>query len=373
MTEDEDANEHEADDDDFDLTPEQREQLRTSMENLRRSLAPKFDFKFWTFKLPESTLKSFTAISGIAAQQSKMFESLKPMLDVQSAWQKQFAQSAWQKQFKVINSDIFKGTSFGQSNLNLIASQLTRNVDFGLSKSFSRIAEQFAAQQSAWLKSIGPTLERLKASFYPPNLRGIEGLKFEEVEQVVMLDGIPLYGVPRTSIAEALIRAEGAAKRREILGRRWKAISADCRAAVVGSESEAVVPFAPAAVAALDALDSGHTAAAQALAGSLLDSIVNTYFGQDRYKYTPNRKTTTIAAYAELRVREFIAFAPIWQAWQRFFASEGDPIPTTFSRNATVHTVSSKQFSRRNAVQGLMLGCSLLFFLDEQAARRQSA
>ena len=132
MAEDEDANEHEADDDDFDLTPEQREQLRTSMENLRRSLAPKFDFKLRTFKLPESTLKSFTAISGIAAQQSKMFESLKPMLD---------AQSAWQKQFKVINSDIFKGTSLAQSNLNLIASQLTRNVDFGLSKSFSRIAE----------------------------------------------------------------------------------------------------------------------------------------------------------------------------------------------------------------------------------------
>ena len=117
MAEDEDANEHEADDDDFDLTPEQREQFRTSMENLRRSLAPKFDF---TFKLPESTLK-------------------------------------------VSNSDIFKVPSLAQSNLNLIASQLTRNVDFGLSKSFSRIAEQFAAQQSAWLKSIGPTLERLPA------------------------------------------------------------------------------------------------------------------------------------------------------------------------------------------------------------------
>jgi hypothetical protein len=117
VAEDEDANEHEADDDDFDLTPEQREQFRTSIENLRRSLAPKFDF---TFKLPESTLK-------------------------------------------VSNSDIFKVPSLAQSNLNLIASQLTRNVDFGLSKSFSRIAEQFAAQQSAWLKSIGPTLERLPA------------------------------------------------------------------------------------------------------------------------------------------------------------------------------------------------------------------
>jgi hypothetical protein len=59
-------------------------------------------------------------------------------------------------------------------------------------------------------------------AFYPPNLRSIEGLEFEEVEQVVMADGIALFGLPRASIAEALIRANGAQERRKILGRRWK-------------------------------------------------------------------------------------------------------------------------------------------------------
>ncbi|WP_284982855.1 hypothetical protein [Arthrobacter sp. efr-133-TYG-118] len=39
----------------------------------------------------------------------------------------------------------------------------------------------------------------------------------------------------------------------------------------------------------------------------------------------------------------------------------------TFSRNATAHTVSPRQFNRRNAVQGIMVACSLLYRLDEKA------
>ena len=112
-------------------------------------------------------------------------------------------------------------------------------------ESVAKIAHQFAAQQSSWLKTLGPTIERLKESFYPPNLRGTEDLEFEDVEKVVMADSIALYGVPRAAIAEALIRADSAAKRRQILGRRWKTISADCREAVEGLQSELSRPMWP--------------------------------------------------------------------------------------------------------------------------------
>jgi hypothetical protein len=111
---------------------------------------------------------------------------------------------------------------------------LAKNLDFGFNKTAAKLAAQFAAQQSSWLKTIGPTLATLKSSFYPDNLQAIEDLEFEEVEEVVMLDGIALYGAPRTEIAEKLIRAETTSARRDILGRRWKAISADCRTAVEG-------------------------------------------------------------------------------------------------------------------------------------------
>jgi hypothetical protein len=124
-------------------------------------------------------------------------------------------------------------------------------------------------------------------------------------------------------------------------------------------------------VAALDALDGGDTAAAQALVGSLIDSLLTAYFGNDRTNFTPNRNgTRTTSAYGEFTIREFIAFAPMWQAYQQFWVEGGDHVPTTFSRNATAHTVSPRQFSRRNAVQGLLFACSLLYFFDEQVEAR---
>lgn len=340
------------------LTPEQEAALRRNMEIIARSLTPKI--KLPTVTLPESTLRNIAAISRIAdTQQAMVASAIKPILE---------AQAAWQKQFPVINSDIFKNHALAQSNLNLIASQLTKSIDFGIAESVAKIAAQFTAQQAAWLKSIGPAIASMRAAFYPANLRSIEGLKFEEVEQVAMVDGIPLYGVPRTSTAEALIRADGASKRREILGRRWKTISADCRDAMESCTSEAVAPYVHFTVAAIDALDAGHTEAAQALAGSLVDAILSSYFGKDRYKYTPDKKgKRTKDAYDEFSVRQFIAFAPMWQTYQQFFVTDGDKVPATFSRNATAHTVSRRQFNRRNAVQGLLVACSLLYRLNEEA------
>ncbi len=362
--------------DEPDLTPEQREKLRESMANLSRDIAPNH-FKIQNivgpafskiaadmvkiprFTLPESTLKNIASVSGITSPHSRIMDAFKPALEMQTTWQ---------KQFKFIDSDFFKNHAATQTQFAKLAEQITKNVDFGLSDSFAKLAQQVAASQSAWLKDIGPSLAKLTAAFYPSNLRGTEGLRFEQVEEVVMADGIALYGVPRRTIAEALIGADSAAKRREILGRRWKAISADCRAVAEGCKAEVVKPYARTALRALDALDAGHAEAAQALTGSLLDSVVNTYFGDQRYLYTPDKHgKRTNSAYDQFGAHEFIAFAPVWQAWQKFFPNEGVPIPHTFSRNATAHTVSTKQYSRRNAVQGVMIVCGILAFIEKQA------
>lgn len=350
------------------LTPEQREALRTTMERVRRSLAPKVDFKLphQAQFIPDSVLKNTATLSAfVEAQQTIVNNSIKRFFD---------SQAALQKQFSVINSDIFKTAALPQSTFNRIASQLAKNIDFGLSETMAEVASQFAEQRASWLKNIGSALANINATFYPLNLRDIEGLEFEQVERVVMVDGIPLYGVPRTSTAEALIRAESAQKRRDILGRRWKTISADCREVATACTTAAVTPYVAFAVAALDALDTGHTEAAQALACSLIDAILSAYFKKDRYKFTPDRKgKRTKDAYDEFTIRQFIAFAPIWNTYQQFFVEDGDVIPDTFSRNATAHTVNRRQYNRRNAIQGLMVACSLLCRLNEEAAARKAA
>lgn len=390
------------------LTEEQREKLRKTMDSLSRAIAP-MEFKFQNlvspafsklmlgmgklpaFMLLESVFKSFSLTSGLTdlagSAQLSAAKALKPFLDSQAAIRPFLDQQAsaaavlkpfldqkalLANQFSLINSDLFKNSVLGQqSTLNAVTAQITKNIDFGLGGSFAKLAQQIADQQSTWLKNIGPNLEWLKGSFYPANLRDIDDLHLEEVEQVVMVDGIALYAVPRKTIAEALVRAAGAAKRRDILGRRWGAIAADCREAVTGCTKATVKPYLSVTLAAVDALEDGHVEAAQALVGSLLDSIVNSYFGKDRYLYTPNQRTPNNAGYEEFGIREYIAFAPVWQAWQKFFPKDGLPVPYTFSRNATAHTVSPKQYTRRNAVQGLMIASGILVFLNEQAARAE--
>ncbi|GAA1928138.1 hypothetical protein GCM10009737_32490 [Nocardioides lentus] len=287
-----------------------------------------------------------------------MANSFKPMLE---------SLNFRTKQIGVVNTDVLNRAVLAQSNLSSISAQLAKGFDFGQTNAFAKTLKAFSDSQAHWLQSLKPTLTSFGNAFYPPNLRGIEGLTFESVETVVMVDGIPLYGVPRRDIAGALIRAENLSARRVILGRRWEAIVADCRIAIKAMTSPASEPFRDPALAAIKALECGHPEAAQALAGSLVDAIVTSYFGKDRVKYTPNRKgTRTKDAYEEFNVREFFAFAPMWQAYQQFFVVEGDKIPHTFSRNATAHTVSPRQFNRRNAVQALMLVTSLLYRLDEE-------
>ena len=101
-------------------------------------------------------------------------------------------QSGWKKQFDLINSDFFKTHTATQAQFAKLGANLTKTIDFGINDSVTKLAQQFAAQQSSWLKTLGPTLEQLRKSFYPPNLRGIEDLAFEDVEKVVMADGIAL-------------------------------------------------------------------------------------------------------------------------------------------------------------------------------------
>jgi hypothetical protein len=387
----------------FELSPEQAEKLRP-MARIQEVLSPKLDFKpldvlgksaflrnyadiakLGRFILPQATF-NLTGISRMAADMNKFGRLNLPNWVLKGGRGPDFTSSAlsslmpalsiepsWMKQMKLINSDVYKLSGLGQSNLTTLSSILTKNLDFGFEKTAAKLAAQFATQQTSWLNTIGPLLARLNTSFYPSNLQDIEDLEFEEVEAVVMLDGIALYGLPRQELTEKLIRAETTAARRAILGRRWRAISADCRAAVDACNSSTVAPYVSFAVAALDALDGEHTEAAQALAASLLDTVVNGYFGKQRFDLTPNRKTTTPAEYEKFTLREFIVFAPIWQAYQKYKTEDGDPIPNTFSRHASVHGVSARQFSRRNAVQAVLFVSSLLLFLDEEALALEAA
>lgn len=264
-----------------------------------------------------------------------------------------------------IDSDIFKTYALAQPNLSGIASALVQNTDFGQG-AFARALSGFGQSQFDWLERVSDIASRFRKAWLPANLRDIDDVSIELVEEVVMVDGISLYGVPSPEVAGALLKADSAAKRRDILGRRWKVISEDCRQFAGTVVDGPLQDHAALVIPALDALDAGNYAAAQALGATVIDSILRSRVEKKkRTKYLPDKGGNRIVNYDKLGVRQFIAFAPIWQAYQRFDPDDGDSVPTRFSRHATAHTASRRQFNRRNAVQGILLACGLLSFYEE--------
>ncbi|RJQ77685.1 hypothetical protein D5S17_14790 [Pseudonocardiaceae bacterium YIM PH 21723] len=350
------------------LTADDQESLREKINQVRRSLDPDLNRQLPSLAqlIPESVLTTSSALSAFTeGQQAIISNALKPFLA---------SHVFRQGMISAFGSDLFKASTLPHSKLSFFTSEVAKNIDLGVGEAMRTAVSRFAKQQTAWwLSAIGPAVVNFKAAFYPPNLQDIRGLRLAQVKQVVMDDGIPLYGLPRAATAEALVNADSAGMRRDILGRRWRTISRDCREAVTVCKTTRVAPYIVFAVAALDALDAGHTAAAQALAGSLVDTIVRASF-RNWHKFTPDSKgKNTKDAYGKFTVRQYIVLAPMWQTYQQYWVNNGDPVPTTFSRHATAHTVGRRQYTRRNAVQALMFACSLLYWLDEEMTTRAVA
>ncbi|SMD26040.1 hypothetical protein [Kibdelosporangium aridum] len=94
MADDERLGEPAEDDEDIELTLEQQEALRKTMDRVQRSLVPKSGFKLppTAQLIPGSVLKNITALSAYAeTQQALVSNAIKPFLDSQAAWKKTFS------------------------------------------------------------------------------------------------------------------------------------------------------------------------------------------------------------------------------------------------------------------------------------------
>jgi hypothetical protein len=226
--------------------------------------------------------------------------------------------------------------------------------------------EEFAARQLGQLIALQAAVKSSTSSFFPANLRDIHNLQLKEVEGVVLGDGLPLYAVPRQSIAEAILAASSRGDRRTLLEIDAESIVADCSDVLNGLNHESVAALASFGRRSAEALDGGHAEASQALSASVFDTLLRERLGRNAMAlYVPGQQAPTNAAYRELAVRKFIAFAPIREAYAIFRGNTGEPVPTDFNRHATTHAVSNRQYSRVNAVHGLMLVTSLLCFFNE--------
>lgn len=340
------------------------EAARQSLLNIQNNIGSLQAQISANLSIPASTLASIGAVASIVRSQQS---SILGLASTVNGLQSSLSGSAAQANLGILNLQNSIMPSLDAQIRNLVGGLDLR----GFSTAIQGVAE-LAARQSAFISNIAPSIAVSYANMYPKNLRSIDGIRMTRVDALVMQEGLPLYGIPRASTSAALLVAPHYRDRRDIIGRKWTSIAVDCRELLLESTSEETAAYVLFAHEALDALESGHTRAAQALAGTLIDSFLTDYFGEYRRPFTPDRKgKRTTTAYDELGIKQFIAFAPIWRSYQQFVPSEGDAVPRAFSRHATAHTISPQQFSRRNAVQGIMLATSLIYRLHEELQSRE--
>lgn len=227
------------------------------------------------------------------------------------------------------------------------------------------INESFRQQWHDIFEKIGSLRDRI----YPENLRDVEP-RLKDLEGLLLEEGIPLMYVPGPKVVRALLDAPDAVERRRIIGRRWRGIVTDCGAVASSVDHPDLLEARSFALDCVAALRDGHPNPAQALAANLLDSLMHAHFSKDdRVKLTSNKKGKAKFDLNDYGVRVALTFAPVWYAHAEFWTHKGDPIPRMFTRHASAHGVSRTQYSRINAVYGLMLATSVMKFFDVELER----
>ena len=194
-----------------------------------------------------------------------------------------------------------------------------------------------------------------------------------QVYEFLQQEGIPLYLVPRGATAVRLLRAGDRQARRKVLSDRYSSIVEDCESVLDGAQHPAVSEEVAFMRDGIGAMRAGHTKSAQALFTVTLDSLISRFY-PDRHARTQItvRQSAGIPDIIDsMGVHQAFVWLPVWNAHEQFWKEKGDEIPHHYSRHASVHGVSKRQFSKRNCVQALMLVTSLIGYADDLVSRER--
>lgn len=241
--------------------------------------------------------------------------------------------------------------------------------DIGASSVFSQLAMSQSAilDQVRHLLKLGiklPDYSQLAWRSLPLNLRLCRGeLNLDEIICFLQHEGIPLYLVPRKRIVTRLVRADNTAMRRQVLSSCHNQIVEDCASVIEAISKNWAGDELAFVDDAIGAMRAGFTQSAQAMLTSVLDTLIRRFVPDPNVRRSlTNRQNGANAPdlFNDLNLRQELVWLPIWNAHQAFWIDKGDRIPRVYSRHASVHGVSKRQFSKRNCVQVLMLVTSLV-------------
>lgn len=254
-----------------------------------------------------------------------------------------------------------------------VAQSLMRSwPDLNLTKSWIPKIEvgSAAAHALSFLREIdwqraADNLEQAKwQRILPANLREVSGVRREHLLHVLR-DPLPLYAVPRSATVEALLDCDGVAERRRVVGQKRDSILEDC-SEVLGQITNPAYRYEVSSLnEAVKVMDSGGWQAGQALATTVMDTFVwkwgRTDEGSRRALTGRNRSESGIDAFD---LEAHLVMLPIFHAHETYWpGDDGVLVPRGYNRHASLHSVSRRQYSQRNAVTALMMATSLGWYM----------
>lgn len=205
------------------------------------------------------------------------------------------------------------------------------------------------------------TLARARES-RPPNWP--ESMDYARLEEVIQGDGLPLVWVPRRTVVEAVLAAPDRPSRVEVLLDFRAEVIRDCREVLATISTPTFAGKVVLAGQAVNALEGGHSQAAQALAVVVIESATrsaihrNSTTVKHRVKFDIDK-----VQYVELRLRA--ALAPLASFYKEWSDKAPEPCPDALSRHVTCHQAEPQHFTDANALVAVLLATSVLRGLQE--------
>lgn len=180
---------------------------------------------------------------------------------------------------------------------------------------------------------------------------GLEDYDYGLLEQLILDEGLALAWVVEPDLLAQLLTAESESKRREILTARWEDITDHCCKLLDKVRSQELAEWRGFALKVAHALRHDNPEAAQALAASLIETMLVgnfTYDGKRERMKRKNRPQISLGA-----ISRGIVYGGLWGVFLKF-RTDRDPIPSRFSRHASAHAVSTTQYTLTNSVIAFM-------------------
>lgn len=190
----------------------------------------------------------------------------------------------------------------------------------------------------------------------------LEDYDYGLLEQLILDEGLALAWVVEPDLLTQLLTAESEFERREILTAHWENITDHCCKLLDEVTSQELAEWRGFALKVAHALRHDNPEAAQALAASLIETMLVdnfTYDGKRERMKRKNRPQISLGV-----ISRGIVYGGLWGVFLQFRADRG-PIPSRFSRHASAHAVSTTQYTLTNSVIAFMHVVAYLYLWQE--------